>query len=148
LDRATSFFISQYVFGRIPPGSSSPPSRGHYEYIPSLLQGEKEDSVLATTVAAAGLAGLANVANSNAWRVDAYKLHGLALTRLKDAVEVEGKATEDKTLAAIVLMGTFEVTIFHLLLLPVSEESPRDRKIISALQSPTVPADCTFSTYL
>jgi len=44
--------------------------------------------------------------------VAAFKLHGLALRRLKDAVEVEGKATEDRTLAAIVLMGTFEVRMY------------------------------------
>jgi hypothetical protein len=108
-DRATAFFISQYVFSRPRAHLLNHPYRGHYEYIPALLHGESPHSVLATTVAAVGLAGLANAGNSNAWRVGAYKLHGLALRRLKDAVEGEGKATEDRTLAAIVLMGTFEV---------------------------------------
>jgi hypothetical protein len=111
-DQATAFFISQYVFSRPSANPLHPPSRGHYEYIPALLQGESSDSVLATTVAAVGLASLANAGNSNSWRVAAFKLHGLALRRLKDAVEVEGKATEDKTLAAIVLMGTFEVRMY------------------------------------
>src|SRR5580658_9039785 len=76
VDRATSFFINQYVFQ----GQAS--LRGNHEYLPALLQ-EDNGGALSTIIAAAGLAGLANASNATAWRSEAYSLYGRAIRQLK-----------------------------------------------------------------
>ncbi|KAF2468673.1 uncharacterized protein BDR25DRAFT_289498 [Lindgomyces ingoldianus] len=103
VDRATTFFIHHYVFK-----TDSPTPQGNYDYLPSLLQGASSNSPLVTVIAAAGLAGLANAGNSSAWRADAYTLHGQAIRRLKETLETPSLVNSDQTLAAIMLMGTFE----------------------------------------
>lgn len=103
VDRATSFFINQYVFQ----GQAS--LRGNHEYLPALLQ-EDNGGALSTIIAAAGLAGLANASNATAWRSEAYGLYGRAIRQLKVALGDPVQVKADQTLAAIMFMGTFEVT--------------------------------------
>jgi hypothetical protein len=103
VDRATSFFIHQYVFK----GQAS--LRGNHEYLPALLQ-EDGGGTLGTIIAAAGLAGLANAGNATTWRSEAYSLYGRAIRQLKIALDDPVQVKADQTLAAIMLMGTFEVT--------------------------------------
>ncbi|KAN0071542.1 hypothetical protein V8E54_010138 [Elaphomyces granulatus] len=101
VDRATSFFIYQYVFK----GQAS--LRGNHEYLPALLQ-EDSGGTLGTIIAAAGLAGLANAGNATTWRPEAYSLYGRAIRQLKIALDDPVQVKADQTLAAIMLMGTFE----------------------------------------
>lgn len=103
VDRATSFFIHQYVFQ----GQAS--LRGNHEYLPALLQ-EDNGGALSTIIAAAGLASLANASNATAWRSEAYSLYGRAIRQLKVALGDPVQVKADQTLAAIMFMGTFEVT--------------------------------------
>ncbi|KAN0071536.1 hypothetical protein V8E54_010132 [Elaphomyces granulatus] len=101
VDRATSFFIHQYVFQ----GQAS--SHGSHDYLPALLQ-EDNSGALGTITAAAGLAGLANAGNAMTWRSEAYSLYGRAICQLKIALDDPVQVKADQTLAAIMLMGTFE----------------------------------------
>jgi hypothetical protein len=107
LDRATSFFIHQYVLTVEDIGSGS--RRGNLEYLPNLMNREVSDGPMRTIIAAAGLAALSNAGNSAMWAVESYQMYGKAIRQLQDDLNDRNKAKTDHTLAAIMLMGTFEV---------------------------------------
>jgi len=107
LDRATAFFIHQYVF-RVDE-SNSAPARGNHEYLPALIGQEEANGPLRTIVAAAGLAALSNAGNSSAWAVEAYQWRSKAIRQLQFALNDPVRDKTDHTLAAIMFMGTFEV---------------------------------------
>lgn len=109
MDRATNFFIHQYVL-TLQGSSGSAPLRGNHEYLPGLLR--KEDSasgVLSTIVTAAGLAAMSNAGSVLAWRSEAFQLYGKAIRQLQNALRDPIQMKSDQTLAAVMLMGTFEV---------------------------------------
>ncbi|KAH7137438.1 hypothetical protein B0J13DRAFT_559658 [Dactylonectria estremocensis] len=108
IDRATSFFIHQYVL-ILESGSSSASLRGNHEYLPGLLQNEHSASgVLNTVIAAAGLAAMSNAGSVLAWRSEAFRLYGKAIRQLQDVLQDPIQRKSDQTLAAVMLMGTFE----------------------------------------
>lgn len=108
-DRATAFFISRYVLGKDCQGRPDP-KRAVCSFLLDLLQRERPHGVLATVVAAAGLAALANAGTSPEWKSEAFCLCGEAIRQLKIDLGDEIKAKSDHTLAAIMLMSTFEVS--------------------------------------
>lgn len=111
-DRATAFFVHQYVFGS-GGGVEHPAHRGGlHEYIPQLLEHRRQAkgaNVLATITAAAGLAALANAGSSAPWRAEAYRWYGKAIHQLKENLADQQLVKADQTLAAVMLMGMFEV---------------------------------------
>ncbi|RSM10761.1 hypothetical protein CEP52_003407 [Fusarium oligoseptatum] len=112
-DQATSFFIQQYVL-TINGASSSVPLRGNHEYLPGLLRNETFPfGVLSTITAAAGLAALSNAGNAPAWRSEAFRMYGKAIRQLRDALQDPVERVSDQTLAAVMLMGMFEVSLVY-----------------------------------
>lgn len=108
-DCGTAFFMRQYIF----PGQQTSPSstcRGHHEYLPALLGQGDTTGPLKTIVAAAGLAALSNAGNASTWTNESFRLYNKAIRQLKSALQDPAQACLDETLAAIMLMGTFEVT--------------------------------------
>ncbi|PTB45247.1 hypothetical protein M441DRAFT_64920 [Trichoderma asperellum CBS 433.97] len=107
-DRATAFFLYQYAFS---PElcSSTGISPGVHEHLPVLLQHEPPTGALNTIVAAAGLAALANAGASAPWKFDAYRSYGKALEQLRVDLKDPVRMKSDSTLAAVMLMGTFEM---------------------------------------
>ncbi|KAH7137886.1 hypothetical protein EDB81DRAFT_858325 [Dactylonectria macrodidyma] len=101
-DRATAYFVHNYVFSFAPAG-------GSHEYLPLLLQRCHARNVLGTICAAAGLAALANSGNSPSWKTQAYSWYGTAIQQLQADLRHPHKAKSDEVLGAILLMGTFEV---------------------------------------
>jgi hypothetical protein len=59
--------------------------------------------------AAAGLAALANSSSAQDLIPQAYTLYGEALRKVRIALQDPEQAISDETLAAVMLMGTFEV---------------------------------------
>lgn len=111
-DRATSFFIHHYAFTGVDT-PVQPFGSGLHEYIPKLLQQQQQQQakgdVLATITAAAGLAALANTRSSTKWRSEAYQMYGAAIYQLKCNLADPQLVKSDRTLAAVMLMGMFEV---------------------------------------
>ncbi|UKZ54400.1 hypothetical protein TrVGV298_008208 [Trichoderma virens] len=109
-DVATSFFLHHYVYQGLDEGLSSQNLfRGSHEYIPALLAAPDVTLALKSIVAAAGLAALVNAGNSETWRLDAYRLYTRAIRQLRDDLSDPVRKRMDYTLAAVMLMGTFEV---------------------------------------
>jgi hypothetical protein len=109
-DRATAFFLSRYVLSTNNDPQSNP-RKGICEFLPELLQQEKATGVLRTIITATGLAALANAGKSPGWKTEAFALCGKALRQLNVDLEDSVKARSDHTLAAMMMMGTFEVSI-------------------------------------
>lgn len=107
-DRATAFFLYQYAFSPELCASTGI-SPGVHEHLPVLLQHGPPKGALNTIVAAAGLAALANAGASTQWRYDAYRSYGKALQQLQVDLKDPVRMKSDSTLAAVMLMGTFEV---------------------------------------
>jgi hypothetical protein len=108
LDRGTAFFMHQYIFlgDR---GSILSISRGHHEYLPALMRQERTNGPLRIIIAAAGLAALSNAGNARTWVAESYQLYNEAIRRLKSALSNPAEVCMDCSLAAMMLMGTFEV---------------------------------------
>lgn len=107
-DRATAFFLYQYSFSPELCASTGI-SPGVHEHLPVLLQHEPPTGALNTIVAAAGLAALANAGASTPWKYEAYHSYGKALQQLQVDLKDPVRMKSDSTLAAVMLMGTFEV---------------------------------------
>jgi hypothetical protein len=113
-DRATAFFLHQYAFSART-SSDTGISPGVHEHLPILLQQEEPTGALSNIVSAAGLAALANAGTSTPWKLDAYRSYGKALQQLRDDLTDPVRMKSDSTLAAVMLMGTFEVKHFSYL---------------------------------
>ncbi|KAH7413962.1 hypothetical protein DE146DRAFT_13963 [Phaeosphaeria sp. MPI-PUGE-AT-0046c] len=106
-ERGTAFFMHQYVVsGRRNSRLSKP--RGLHEYLPTLLRDEPINGPLRTIVAAAGLAALSNAGNAKIWAAESYQLYNQAVRQLRHALSGSVKVSSDETLAAMMLMSTFE----------------------------------------
>ncbi|KAF5241427.1 hypothetical protein FAUST_3857 [Fusarium austroamericanum] len=110
-DRATTFFMRQYVFG-ISGGSGSLLLGGGHEYLPILLREESAFGLLSTVVAAAGFAALSNAGNVAEWRSESFRLYQIAIVQLQRALQDPVQRVSDETLGAVLLMGTFETIAF------------------------------------
>jgi hypothetical protein len=65
---------------------------------------------LKTIVAAAGLAALSNAGNAMTWVTESYQLYNEAIHQLRPALSNPEESCMDSSLAAMMLMGTFEVS--------------------------------------
>jgi hypothetical protein len=115
-DRGTAFFVHQYVSSGADHSDTS--ARGNHEYLPKLLgtiavgsqhNGTEARIALESVTAAAGLAGLANSTCSQNLVPEAYRLYGVAIRQIQQALRDPLQVHSDETLAAVMLMGTFEV---------------------------------------
>ncbi|KAI7758722.1 hypothetical protein LZL87_013784 [Fusarium oxysporum] len=109
-DRATAFFFSRFVLNT---NGDPQTKRGVCEFLPELLQQKKAEGVLGTIIPATGLATLVNAGKSLEWKSEAFALCGKALRQLTVDLGDAIKARSDHTLAAIMLMGTFELGSTH-----------------------------------
>lgn len=115
IDSGTAFFFHQYVTDGGDHVDTS--SRGNHEYLPKLLSsttsgvsdGKAARKALETITAAAGLAALANSSCSQKMLTEAYGLYGKAIRQIQHALRDSFQVHADETLAAVMLMGTFEV---------------------------------------
>lgn len=89
--------------------SNSSNPRGLHEYLPALLRDEPADGSLRTIVAAAGLAALSNRGNAQIWTSESFQLYNQAIRQLQHALSGPVRVCSDGTLAAVMLMSTFEV---------------------------------------
>ena len=115
-DSGTAFFVHQYVSSGTDYSDTS--ARGNHEYLPKLLDTTSPDGqhnvtsariALESITAAAGLAGLANSTCSQNLIPEAYKLYGNAIRQIQQVLRDPLQVHADETLAAVMLMGTFEV---------------------------------------
>lgn len=83
-------------------------SRGLHEYLPNLLRDEPGNGPLKAIVAAAGLAALSSTGNAKTWAAESYRLYNQAIRQLQHALSGSLTACSDGTLAAMMLMSTFE----------------------------------------
>lgn len=116
-DRAVAFFFQRYVYrptsyqvtgtelARSPTGAD----HGHHEYFPDLFLQSSRDGPLACIVEAAGLASLANAGNTSQWMKLAFIAYGRALSAIRKSLMDPALVKKDETLAAIIMMGVFEV---------------------------------------
>ncbi|KAF8858208.1 hypothetical protein BDZ45DRAFT_403712 [Acephala macrosclerotiorum] len=92
-------------------------SRSYMGFVVPVLEHDKQlvhekgsNSRLATAVMAVGLALMGNRPNSRFLLPKAMKFYSRALKEINDALLVEDQAVEDDTLAAVIVLGLFEVT--------------------------------------
>ncbi|KAI9172720.1 hypothetical protein HJFPF1_02233 [Paramyrothecium foliicola] len=110
-DRATNFFIQQYVFAPMF-SSHNPTLQSNHEYLPSLLRTQDSElGLLGTAVAAAGFAALSNAVNAPAWRAESFRLYSKAIRQLQQALQDPVQRVSDETLGAVLIMGTFETIV-------------------------------------
>jgi hypothetical protein len=133
--------MQQYIF--LGNGSSAPGSgRGHHEYLPTLMRQESANGPLRTIIAAAGLAALSNAGNANMFATEAYQLYNEAIRQLRPALSNPEEACLDNSLAAMMLMGTFEVNItilsprLYILIRHCPGHCIRRRRLDEVLQRP------------
>lgn len=79
------------------------------------LSGKGKGSKLGTAVMAAGLALMGNRPASRHLMPKAMKCYSRALKEINEALLVEKEAVEDDTLAAVIVLGLFEVRFLLLL---------------------------------
>lgn len=124
-DRATTFFMRQYIFD-ISSGDMSLPLKNSHEYLPVLMRNQQSTfGLLSTTVAAAGLAALSAAGNVAEWRAESLQLYQTAIRQLRNALRDPVQRVSDETLGAVLLMGTFEVKSFTPQTFTASTESTR-----------------------
>ncbi|PKK41358.1 hypothetical protein CI102_14987 [Trichoderma harzianum] len=107
-DRATCFFLHHYVLGNTLWSDKNFP-QGVLQYLPCLLRHEGPTGLLNTIICASGHAALSNSRASGPLKEEAYRLYGKSIRQLQTDLQDPKKVKSDATLAAILLMGTFEV---------------------------------------
>lgn len=108
-DRAASFFLHRYVLGSTLWSDKGFP-QGVLQYLPCLLRHEMPTGLLSTIISAVGYAALSNARISAQWKHEAYRLYGKSIQQLQADLLDPLKVKSDATLAAILLMGTFEAS--------------------------------------
>ncbi|KAK0755722.1 hypothetical protein N5P37_011731 [Trichoderma harzianum] len=106
-DRATCFFLHHYVLGNTLWSDKNFP-QGVLQYLPCLLRHEGPTGLLNTIICASGHAALSNSRASGPLKEEAYRLYGKSIRQLQTDLQDPKKVKSDATLAAILLMGTFE----------------------------------------
>ncbi|KAE8392590.1 Zn(II)2Cys6 transcription factor [Aspergillus alliaceus] len=100
-DQATGFVFSHYV-------RSAKHTRGHLDFLPSLLQTDTSPAVTAC-MSAVGLASLANIHMSPELMLAARQEYSVALAETSAALRDQEVATSDSTLAAVELLSMYEI---------------------------------------
>lgn len=105
-DQAPCFFITNFV--RTPRGSGS---RGSFDFVLPIIKTERPDSHVSIAFGAVALASLANRPNSRSsgLMLQAISQYAKALKAINLALQNPAQQKTDGTLAAIILMGLFEV---------------------------------------
>jgi hypothetical protein len=119
-DRATAYFVHHYVLAGDQETDMS--VRGNHVYIPHLLGGLDLNTESSSTAAyrafnditfAAGLASLANSGKSDDWMKQAYGSYNSSIRQIRDALRDPNQVKANHTLAAVMLMGMFEVAVMY-----------------------------------
>jgi hypothetical protein len=105
LDQGVAFFMANYVNKGI--GSF----RGFQEYLPTLYREEGYQAALSTAITAAGLASLSNVAKQPNVSAPARQMYLQALRLVSEALADPLQVKSDQTLAAVMLLGLYEVSL-------------------------------------
>ncbi|KAJ5382126.1 hypothetical protein N7517_000037 [Penicillium concentricum] len=88
---------------------SGGPCGGHMSYLLPLMKDTRNSPVLTTALTAVGLAALSNIRLSPRMMFQARKEYTTALSQTNDALRDPVLSKRDDTLAAVVLLGMFEV---------------------------------------
>lgn len=105
-DQGVAFFMTNYVNKGV--GNF----RGFQEYLPSLYREEGHRTALSTVITAAGLASLSNAAKQFDVGALARRIYLEALRMVGEALADPLQVRSDQTLAAVMLLGLFEVRIY------------------------------------
>jgi len=100
--------MSNYV---IPEPNNHAAFRGFHDYLPILCKQESSRRALSTIMSAVGMASLANAGKQPALTLAARKMQVLAIRRIREALADPLEVRLDNTLAAVMLLGAFEVSI-------------------------------------
>lgn len=90
---------------------SGGPCGGHMSYLLPLMKDSRNSPVLTTALAAVGLAALSNIRLSPRMMLQARKEYTTALSQTNHALRDHVLSKRDDTLAAVVLLGMFEVSL-------------------------------------
>lgn len=105
LERGVSYFFSNFV---APP---SGPSHGHFHHLTTISLADGLDDTLKTSLAATGLAGLANTSKSASLLDHARREYAAALRQINAALLSPTEAIKDSTLISIIVVAIFESTV-------------------------------------
>jgi hypothetical protein len=108
-DRAIAFFFHLYVHTTPGMNNQLVTARGHHEYLPRLYLKCGPSGPLAMVIIASGIASLANAGSAHHWMKEAFVLYGKALQRIRSALSDPIKTKSIEILAAVMLIGLFEV---------------------------------------
>lgn len=100
--RATCFVLYQYVL------DGAKRSRGYLSYLRTICAVEDNPAVMAA-MSALGLGSLSNLNADTTLMVNARKEYTVALAAANEALRDPASITADSTLAAVILLGMFEV---------------------------------------
>ncbi|ESZ98783.1 hypothetical protein SBOR_0832 [Sclerotinia borealis F-4128] len=101
-DRATAFFLSNYVIG------DHGPTRGHLDHISDLYESDSIDDNLVAAVQAVGLAGYSHSAKAPHLMNQARVQYARSLHLTNTALQSPTAVKKDSTLLAILILGIFE----------------------------------------
>ncbi|TVY62863.1 hypothetical protein LSUE1_G007687 [Lachnellula suecica] len=101
LERGTNYFFANFV------GPQTGPTRP-FHYLHDIFRNNKQDGSLTCSIAATGLAGLANISKSNELMSHARTQYASALRHINLALGSPSDAVKDSTLISIVILAIFE----------------------------------------
>ncbi|KAB8304747.1 hypothetical protein EYC80_004101 [Monilinia laxa] len=101
-DRATAFFLSNYVMG------DHGPTRGHLDHLSDLYESESIDDNLVAAVHAVGLAGYSHSGKAPYLMNQARAQYTRSLQLTNTALQSPIAVKKDSTLLAILILGIFE----------------------------------------
>lgn len=111
-DQAFCFFFKNFVLS---PCKGN--SRSYMSFVIPVIEQEKkglsQQSILGASVKAVSLALLGNRPNSRSIRPRAMKQYSNALKEVNSALASQDLVLEDQTLAAVIVLGTFEVLWYN-----------------------------------
>lgn len=102
---ATFFFFANFV--SVPQNGDS---KGFLDYMIPLANSEQSDKHLALAFSAATLAALGNQPNGKALLMKAQEQYNRAIRHVNEALRNPAEQKSDQTLAAVLLLGLFEVS--------------------------------------
>jgi hypothetical protein len=105
--QALNYFLANWVL--VPKPGQSTVTRGFLDYILPLMKHEPSNSHLTTSFQAVSLASLGNRPNSKPVLVQAWRTYTKALSYVNKALANPAIQKSDSTLAAVMLLGLFEV---------------------------------------
>lgn len=117
-ERAVDFFFQHYASNTLDSNPFGFGPRGDSEYLSILYSRSSPGGMFTSILEVVALASFANAGNVPGWKSQVFKLYGTAISKMKDALMDPVQVRTDEMLAAVMLMGTFEV---RTRLVPTSE---------------------------